>query len=256
VPRSQSAAVKSASRRQRPTGSRLRRAPAPQAARAKTRYDRQTSWRAVLSFTESELVICARPAIRAGRFGVAHDRHPRSSGCRVCWHRGWSAEPVAHPAARCGERDPQRIADDHQEQGGWRWQAHRHRASRPVTVTDNGRRRGSGAPVHPPHHVPVHWLPGHQDHRGQSDCQRPHGKGDGRLGDRPCTLHPASIGRRRLRGEKDGEQPPGALGRNSDQHDLAVCDQRPTTAASGHPPNRRSGRLPSLPSCREAPAPQ
>ena len=46
-----------------------------------------------------------------------------------------------------------------------------------------------------------------------------------------------------ITGGKDGEQPPGALGRNSDQHDLAVCDQRPATAASGHPPRRRSGRL-------------
>ena len=69
--------------------------------------------------------------------------------------------------------------------------------ARPVTVTGNSRRPGSGAPAHPPHHVPVHWLPGHQDHRGQGDCQRPHGKGDGRPGDRPCMLHPASIEPRR-----------------------------------------------------------
>jgi len=123
--------------------------------------------------------------------------HPRSSGCSACSHRRWPAEPVAHPAARRGERDPQRIADDHQEQGGWRWQAHRHGASRPVTVTGNGRRPGSGAEANSPHHVPVHWLPGYQDHRGQDDCQRPHGKGDSRLSDRPCVLHPASIRPRR-----------------------------------------------------------
>jgi hypothetical protein len=132
----------------------------------------------------------ANVARTAGRSGP-HDGHPWSSGCSACSHRGWPAEPVAHPAARRGERDPERIAHDHEKQGGWRWQAHRHGASRPVTVTDNGRRPGSGAQA--PHHVPVRWLPGHQDHRGQNDCQRPHGKGDSHLSDRPCVLDPASI---------------------------------------------------------------
>jgi hypothetical protein len=149
------------------------------------------------------LVVCNLARRRRGvGSGVAHDGHRRSSGCPACSHRGWPAEPVAHPAARRGERDPERIADDHQEQGGWRWQAHRHGASRSVTVTDNGRWPGSGAQAHSPHHVPVHWLPGHEDHRGQNDCQRPHGKGDSRLSDRPCVLHPASIGPRRLQARK------------------------------------------------------
>jgi hypothetical protein len=129
--------------------------------------------------------------------GVAYSGHPRSPGCSPCSRRGWPAEAVAHPTARRRERDPQRIADDHQEQGGSRWQAHRHGASRLVTVTDNGRRPSECAHAHPPHHVPVHWLPGYQDHRGQDDRQRPHGNRDSRLSDRPCVLHPASIGRAR-----------------------------------------------------------
>jgi hypothetical protein len=42
-----------------------------------------------------------------------------------------------------------------------------------------------------------------------------------------------------IAGEKHGVQPAGAPGRNSDQHDLAACDQRPATAASG---TRRTAR--------------
>jgi hypothetical protein len=86
--------------------------------------------------------------------------------------------------------------DDHQERGGMRWQAHGHRATRPATVTGKGRWPGSGAPAHPPHHVLVHWLPGHQDHRGEDDSQRPHGQGDSRLGGRPFMPHPACEARK------------------------------------------------------------
>jgi len=136
--------------------------------------------------------LCPGPP-SAGSLRVAHDGDSRSSGRTVCLHRGWPAELVAHPAARRGERDPQRIADDHQEQRDLRWQAHGHRAIRPVTVTGNGHWPGSGAPADPPHHIPVRWLPGHEDHRGENDCQRPHGQGDSRLGSRPCMPHPVRI---------------------------------------------------------------
>ena len=163
----------------------------------------------------------ARHSRRVDSFGVAHDMHPRSSGWSICSHRGWSAEPVAHPPARCGERDPQRIADDHQEQGGRRWQAHRHRASWPVTVTDNGRPAAAG--ILRTRRI-TYWFtgsPATRITRGENDCQRPHGKGDSCMGDRPCMLHPARIGPRRIPGKTDGKQLL-ALGRNSDQHDLGA----------------------------------
>jgi hypothetical protein len=180
------------------------------------------------------------PPLARGRSGVAHNGHLRSSGCSAC-SRGWPAEPVAHPAARRGERDPERIADDHEEQGGWRWQAHRHGASRPVTVTDYGRRPGGGAQAHSPHHVPVHWLPGHQDHRGQNDCQRPHGKRDSRMSGRPCVLHPSSLGPRRLAGRTMVDI---LLARSAATRISMIWQSvtsGPATAGPGLTPSRRSG---------------
>jgi hypothetical protein len=143
------------------------------------------------------LICRANPQSARGRLCAAYDRQPRSSGRTACSHRGRPAELVAHPAAWRGERDPQRIADDHQEQGGSRGQVHGHRASRLVTVAGIGSRPGSGAPSHPPHHVPVHRLTGHKDQRGENDCQWPHGKGDSRPSDQPCLPHSARIRPRR-----------------------------------------------------------
>src|SRR5690349_14898242 len=102
--------------------------------------------------------ICA-PGLTAGAAPPRARGDTPSSGLAGCSRRGWPAEPVAHPAARRGERDPERIADDGQEQGGSWWQDGRRR-SRLVSVLDTGWPLAGGDAAHLPHHVPVYWLPG------------------------------------------------------------------------------------------------
>jgi len=117
-----------------------------------------------------------------------------SSGRGARWHRRWPAKLVTDPASRRGERDPQRIANDNKEQGSPVRQEHGRGAVWPVTTTGNGCWPASGIAAHPPHHVPVHWLPGDKDHRGENYCQRPHGKRDSRLDSWPRTRHTDRIG--------------------------------------------------------------
>ena len=78
---------------------------------------------------------------------------------RSAGSRGVPAKPVADPAARRGEGDPQRIADDGEEQGGAQGQSHGRRAGRPAAMADDGYLGGGGAPAHLPHHVPVDRSP-------------------------------------------------------------------------------------------------
>jgi len=196
-------------------------------------------WPAVRSLPSPNWGSVPWPAVGAVPLRGAQD--PRSSGRAVCSHRGRPAEKVAHPAARRGERDPQRIADDDQEQGGSRWQAHGHSASRPVTVLDNRCPPASGAAAHPPRHVPVHWLTGHQDHRGENDRQRPRGKGDSRLDNRPCTPHPVRISRAGYRRERWRTPSRGA--RAGTRINMAVRDERSYDTASRQRRIRRSERL-------------
>lgn len=140
--------------------------------------------------------------------------------------------------ARCGERDPQRIADDHQERGGRRWQAHRHtaRADRsPRRI--NGRRHAT----HPLRHVPFTGSPATRITGEKMIVSGHTAREIAAWVALPAMAASSSQDRTApIAGEKDGKQLLAA-GRNSDQHDLAVCDQRPTIAASRHPRSRRSG---------------
>jgi len=110
---------------------------------------------------------------------------------------GVPAEPVADPAARRGEGDPQRIANDGDEQGGVHGQRRSRRAGRSAAMADDGHLGGGGAAAHPPHHPPVDRLPGKDDRRGEDYDQRPQGKGNDRVGNRPWAPHLAMIGLRR-----------------------------------------------------------
>ena len=174
--------------------------------------------------------LCPGPAAAAGSPPGAQDR--RSSGHAACSRRGRPAEQAAHPAARRGQGDPQRIADHGQEQAGSYWPYGR-RANRPVSVLDNGWPPVSGDAAHPPHHVPVHWLPGHQDHRGENDGQRPRAKGNGRLGDGPCSPHLVRIDRPRGYRQMAGSIRQRSAGRNRIK--MAVRDQQSHDTARGLP---------------------